>query len=129
MTTVDDRPEGTEPVTIRARTRALRLGAAIPLAIVGFPLLLGMAFNLIWWSPALSGPGPDPCDPAVDGWGACWRPEQRTFWIVAAAAGLPGAVCLVLTLVRISRTGRWWPWPIAAAALLVACSLALSQIP
>ncbi|SCE92894.1 hypothetical protein GA0070214_103362 [Micromonospora chaiyaphumensis] len=129
VTTVDGRPEGPEPVTIRARTRALRLGVAIPLAIVSFPFLLLGAFNLIWWSPALTGPGPNPCDPAVDGWGACWRPEQRTFWIVAAAVGLPGAVCLVISLIRLPRTRRWWPWPIATAALLFSCHFALTQIP
>ncbi|MEU9823547.1 hypothetical protein [Micromonospora chersina] len=129
VTTVGGPPEGPEPVNIRARTRAARLGVAIPLALVSVPFLLLWAYTLLWWSPALTGPGPDPCDPAVDGWGACWRPEQRTFWIVAAAVGLPGAVCLVISLIRLPRARRWWPWPTATAALLVSCHLALTQIP
>ncbi|WP_447139718.1 hypothetical protein [Micromonospora sp. LZ34] len=102
---------------------------AIPLVIISVPFLALVVFNLAWWSPALDGPGPDPCDPAVDGWGVCWRPEQRTFWIVAAAAGLPGAGCLVMSLVRIYQARRWWPWPVATVLLFVACAQALSQIP
>ena len=129
VTTVDGGPEGPEPVTIRARICLLRLAVAIPLAVVSLPLLLLWAYLLLWWLPALTGPGPSPCDPAVDGWGVCWRPEQRTFWIVAAAVGLSGAVCLVISLIRLSRAGRWWPWPIAAAALLVSGYLAATQIP
>ncbi|SCG54281.1 hypothetical protein [Micromonospora coxensis] len=129
MTTVNGRPEGTETVTIRNRTPAVRLAVAIPLAIVSVPLLLVYVFNLVWWAPALTGPGPNPCDPAVDGWGACWRPEQRTFWMVAAAVGLPGAFCLTMSLLRLHRARRWWPWPVATAVLLVACAQALNRIP
>lgn len=101
---------------------------AIPLAIVGFPLLLVFAFNLSFFVRALTGPGPEPCDPAVDGLEACWHPELRTFWIVAAATGLAGALCLVTSLIRLPRPRRWWPWPIATAALLFSCHLALTQI-
>ncbi|WP_341715782.1 hypothetical protein QQG74_17195 [Micromonospora sp. FIMYZ51] len=122
----DERSAGFEPVPVRAR--ALRLAVAVPLVIVGVLLLSLWAFMLLYWSPALTGPGLDPCDPAVDGWGVCWRPEQRTFWIVAAAAGLSAATCLVISLKRLRRARRWWPWPVATAVLLAVCYLALGRI-
>lgn len=102
---------------------------AIPLAVVAVPALALYAYLLFWWLPALSGPGSEPCDPALDGWGVCWRPEQRTFWLVAAAAGLLGTACLVVAVFRTGRVRHWWPWPVGAAALLAVGAHALGQIP
>ncbi|MGC3862265.1 hypothetical protein ACPSM1_18985 [Micromonospora chersina] len=129
MTTVHGRPEGAEPATIGARTRAIRLGVVIPLVIVSVLLLAVYAFGLLYFNSALTGPGPNPCDPAVDGLGACWRPEQRTFWIVTAAVSLPAAICLGTSLIWLDSTRRWWPWPVATALLLLAGGLALNQVP
>ncbi|MBM0257635.1 hypothetical protein [Micromonospora sp. 4G55] len=129
MTTVNGSPEGAEPATIHPRTRAMRLGVVIPLAIVSVLLLAVYAFDLLYFASALTGPGPHPCDPAIDGWGVCWRPEQRTFWIVTAAASVPAAICLVMSLIRLDLTRRWWPWPVATALLLLAGGLALDQVP
>ncbi|WP_405434892.1 hypothetical protein [Micromonospora sp. NBC_00617] len=128
MTTVNGRSERVEPAIIHAGTRAVRLWVTILLAIVSGLLLAVYAFNLLYWAPALTGPGPNPCDPAVDGLGACWRPEQRTFWIVTAAVSLSAAICLMMSLIRLGLTRRWWPWPVATALLLLAGGLALNQI-
>ena len=101
---------------------------SVLLALAGFPLLLLYAYLLLYWWPALGGPGPDACDPATMG-GACWRPEQRTFWIVGATAAVPAAVCLVLTMRRVRYAGRWWPWPVAAVVLAVVAGWAIDRIP
>jgi hypothetical protein len=117
----------TPPVS--RRRQAIRRAVAIPLAVVAVPALAFYAYLLFWWLPALSGPGSEPCDPAVDGWGVCWRPEQRTFWLVAAAAGMLGTACLVVAVLRTGRVRHWWPWPVGAAALLAVGAQALGQIP
>jgi hypothetical protein len=106
----------------------VRRGVSVPLALIGFPLLLLYAYVLLYWSPALTGPGPDACDPATMG-GACWRPEQRTFWIVGAAAAVPAALCLVLMVRRMRDAGRWWPWPVAAVVLGIVAGWAIGRIP
>jgi hypothetical protein len=116
---------------VPARTRRSvvgRLLVAVPLAVGGVPFLGIVAYLLLWWSPALSGPAPEPCDPAVDGWGVCWRPEQRTFWLLTAAALVPAVVCLVLSLTRLRTARRWWPLPVAAVVLGLACIQAAGRI-
>ncbi|MEH1129888.1 hypothetical protein [Micromonospora sp. CPCC 206061] len=119
--------QSAQPVT--RRRQAIRRAVAIPLAVVATPLVALYVYLLLWWLPALGGPGPNPCDPLIDGRGACWRPEQRTFWLVAATAVLLSGVCLVMAVMRTGQTRRWWPWPAAAAVLLAGCAQALDQIP
>jgi hypothetical protein len=108
------------------RRQAIRRAVAIPLAVVATPLLALYAYLLLWWLPALT--GSDPCDPLIDGRGACAYPEQRTFWLLTAAAALLGAVCLVLAVVRTGQTRHWWAWPAAAAALLAVAAQTLGHI-
>jgi hypothetical protein len=127
--TQDGAADGTGGAAVRGGTLGLRLAVAVPLAVVGIPLLALYLYLLWWWLPALAGPGAEPCDPAVDGWGVCWRPEQRALWIAAAAVGLPGAGCLLMSLVRLRRAGRWWPWPVATVVLFAAGLRMLTQIP
>ena len=117
----------TEEATGTWVRRGVRLGVAIPVALFGFALLLLYAYLLLYWSPALTGPGAEPCDPAVMG-GRCRRPEQRTFWTVAAAAGVPAAVCLVLMVRRLRDARRWWPWPVASVVLVAVTAAAIEQI-
>jgi hypothetical protein len=108
--------------------RGVRLGVSIPWALFGFPLLLLYAYLLLYWLPAVRGPDAELCD--LPQWGhLCWRPEQRTFWILGATAAGSMAACLVLMLVRLRTEGRWWPWPVAAAGFAVAATLAIQQIP
>lgn len=106
---------------------ATRLVVAVPLSLGGFPLLALFAYLLVWWSAALGAGGSDPCDPALAP-GACPGPEERTFWIVAAATFVPAAACLVLSLTRLRTARRWWPLPVAAVLLGLACMQALNRI-
>ncbi len=110
------------------RSVAGRLLVAVPRAVGGVPFLGIVAYLLLWWSPALTGPGPAPCDPAVDGRGVCWRPGQRTFWLLTAAAVVPAGVCLVLALTRLRTARRWWPLPVVAVVLGLACIQAADRI-
>jgi hypothetical protein len=126
VTTSDDRPAGARHPSVDFRTRVARLAVAIPLAVAGVPLLIVYAYLLFWWAPALAGPGADPCDPGVSG--SCWRPEQRTLWIAAAALFLPAAVTLAISWTWLGRVRRWWPWPLAAAMLNLACARVLQQL-
>ncbi|MCW6007873.1 hypothetical protein K1W54_25515 [Micromonospora sp. CPCC 205371] len=115
------------PVTRRAHT--IRRVVAIPFAAVASPILALYAYLLLWWLPALTGPSEDPCDPMTAGRGACWQPEQRTFWLVAATATILCTVCLVMSVTRTWRVRRWWPWPVAAAVLLFLGGLAVDRVP
>ncbi|MET0419517.1 MAG: hypothetical protein ABW022_26175 [Actinoplanes sp.] len=100
-----------------------RLGVVIPLALFGFPLLALYAYMLLWWAPALTGSADDMCAAA-----SCWRPEQRTFWILAAVAFVPAAACLVMALRRVLDARRWWPWPVAAVVFATTGMWVVSQI-
>jgi hypothetical protein len=111
------------------RTHTIRRLVAIPLAVVAAPILALYAYLLLWWLPALTGPGDEPCDPLTAGRGACWQPEQRTYWLLLAAATIPGAVCLVLSVTRTWRDRRWWPWPVATAVLLLLGGLLTGRMP
>ncbi|MBM2614835.1 hypothetical protein JIG36_04595 [Actinoplanes sp. LDG1-06] len=106
----------------------MRRVVGILVAVVCVPMLAQVLLALLYWSPVLSGPEDTPCDPAVDGWGACWRLEQLVWWIVAALATLGGAVSMVMALRGFRRPGRWWPWLYASMGLLIAATVAAVNI-
>ncbi|MBU2668343.1 hypothetical protein KOI35_33005 [Actinoplanes bogorensis] len=89
-------------------------------AAIDVPLLLINAYLLLYWLPAIQGPGDEPCDPVVDGWGACWRPDQRVWWIVAAALTLAGLVCTLMSLRRYRRAVIWSWWFLGSMTFLLA---------
>ncbi len=113
-------PRGDEGWTVR---QGVRLGVVIPLAVFGVPLLLLYAYVLLYWSPALNGPAGPPCDPGV-----CGRPDQRYWWIAAAATAVPAAFCLVRSVRRVRDPRRWWPWPVAVVLLAAAAGGAIDRI-
>lgn len=119
---------GAERAVVRARALVRRLPVVVSLSVVAIPILALSLYLMWWWLPALSGPGVEPCDPAVDGWGVCWRPEQRMLWIAGAASSLLGGGCLLMSLTRLRRAGRWWPWPLASMGLLAGGLWTLGQI-
>ncbi|MFI7211828.1 hypothetical protein [Micromonospora maritima] len=87
----------------RPTVRTRRLLAALS-SLVGGPLLLLYGYLLAWFSPEVTS------DRAVDG--------GAVLWAVLLAACVATAGCLLAGWLRLSRPGRWWPWPVGVAAAL-----------
>lgn len=51
------------------------------------------------------------------GRGACG--PGRTWWFTTFLVLVAGSLCLIMTLARVSRPGRWWPWPMATVLIMV----------
>ncbi|MBU2668342.1 hypothetical protein KOI35_33000 [Actinoplanes bogorensis] len=95
--------------------------------VVG-PLLLFDLYMLLYSLPAVVGAGERICEPGLLGWGTCWRPEPRLWWIVSAGIVLPGVICVVMAVRGFRRPGLWWPWLMGSMGLLVAGAFATSHI-
>ncbi|GAA4565181.1 hypothetical protein GCM10023176_12630 [Micromonospora coerulea] len=107
-------PEPAEPV-VAIPALGLRIVVTVVSSAVAAPVLLMYAFMLAWFSPEITEPG----------WcrqeSAGWRPDNGTLvWFVTCTAGVAGTLYFGLALARFHRGRRWWPWLVAAAAILAA---------
>lgn len=93
----------------------LRIVVTVLSSAVAGPVLLLYGWMLLWFSPEITDPGW--CRHESHTWG----PDNGTFvWVMACAAGVAGTLCFGLALARLYRYRRWWPWLVAAAAILAA---------
>lgn len=83
-------------------------------SVIALPLLLVYAFHLAWFSPEIT--DRRECDPRTTV--GCGPEHGELLWIGTFLVFVTGALCLILTWVRMRRGGRWWPWPAATVMIL-----------
>ncbi|WP_422739113.1 hypothetical protein ACN263_07725 [Micromonospora sp. WMMD729] len=117
----DQRADGTtEPMSAIGP----RLVVTVLSSAVAGPVLLAYGMALLWFSPEITSPGG--CRQETGGFG----PDSGTvLWGLACAAGVAGVLCFGVALARLHTNRRWWPWLVAAAAILAAGSPAVAGLP